>query len=30
VGLAALNRYEIEQGLIKTMLAMNELCGGHV
>jgi hypothetical protein len=30
VGLAALNRYEIEQGLIKTMLAMNELFGGHV
>jgi hypothetical protein len=30
VGLAALNRYRIEQGLMKTLLPMNELFVGHV
>jgi hypothetical protein len=28
--LAALNRYQIEQGLLRTMLPMDELFIGHV
>jgi hypothetical protein len=28
--LAALNRYQIEQGLLKTMLPMDDLFVGHV
>jgi hypothetical protein len=28
--LAALNRYQIEQGLMKTMLPINDLFIGHV
>jgi hypothetical protein len=28
--LAALNRYQIEQGLMKTMLPMDEIFVGHV
>ena len=28
--LAALNRYQIEQGLMKTMLPMEEIFVGHV